>query len=137
MATPIKTVSEIPFIDNNLLKSIYAELTRREGPQILIKLNNYIESGETPLIIEALHYNIYSEYQAMTTYIKLRGFTSNYENGRYKVLEFIINCIIADPLNGDYADKSNSDLLKEAGRLLSTEQAMDDDLVWDFIPKRL
>ena len=33
----------------------------------------------------------------------------------------MLNCIIADPIDGDYHNKENIELLKEAGRLLDVE----------------
>ena len=132
----IKTVDQIEITDNNLMRSIYSEIIIREGMAYHDKLTECVKNKFTPIIFEAGQYNIYSEYMAMTNYIKLRGFRDNYEKGRYKVLEFMINCIIADPINGDYYDEKNSELIKEAGRLLHTEDAMHDGLVWAFIPKR-
>jgi len=132
----IKTVDQIEITDNNLMRSIYSEIIIREGMAYHDFFTECVKNKFTPIIFEAGQYNIYKEYMAMTNYIKLRGFRDNYEKGRYKVLEFMINCIIADPINGDYYDEKNSELIKEAGRLLHTEDAMHDGLVWAFIPKR-
>ncbi len=142
----IKTIDQIEIIDNNLMSSIYNEVINREGNgyhaiftecvKNTNKNTNKNKTTFTPIIFEAGHYNIYKEYTAMTNYINIRGFRDNYEKGRYKVIEFMLNCIIADPINGDYYEEKNSELIKEAGRLLHTENAMHDGLVWSFIPKR-
>lgn len=133
----IKRVDQINMIDNNLLKSILVEINNREGDSIKQKIQNSLKNDYMPLVFEATEYNIYTEYMAMKNFIDERGFSGNYEKGRFKTLEFMINCIIADPIDGNYYNKENAEIIKEAGRLLHSEDAMNDDLVWLFVPKRL
>jgi hypothetical protein len=134
-----KTVDKIEIKNNNLIQSIYDEiLAQDDGKNIHEKMTAYVKNRRTPLIFEAKEYNIYDEYMGITNFVKHRGgFQDNYEKGRYRVLEYIINCIIADPLEGDYYEENNTKLLKEGGELLNTEDAMQDTLVWLFVPKRL
>lgn len=132
----IKTVGQIKIINNDLMESIYAEIVNRDGHKMHEKIIECTQDIFPPMIFEAATYNIYKEYMAMTRFIKKRGFKNNYEKGRYKVLKFMLNCIIADPINGDYCNEENNELLKEAGRLLDTGGDMHDNLVWAFVPKR-
>lgn len=133
----IKTVDQIVIRDNNLMMSIYAEVFIRDGEIIHNNIETCLKNKHPPLIFEAETYNIYAEYMAMTRFIKQGGFRDNYQKGRYRVLEYILNCIIADPIEGDYYEKKNNELIEEAGRLLNTDNAMWDGLVWSFVPTRL
>ena len=136
MTTKPQTVNELTIIDNNLMKSIHVHIVNRDGDKIHKKLNECLLNGYQPIFFEAKQFNIYDEYMVMKRFIDERGFKSNYEEGRFKTLEYMINCIIADPINGDYYNKENNDLIKKGGELLASEDAMTDDLVWSFIPKR-
>ena len=85
-------------------------------------------------------YNILKEYDAIKKISEANGgFGSKYQEGRFKVLEYIINCATNEPINGDYFDPKNNQILKEAGKLLYEDSGMDgmhDRLVWAFVPKR-
>jgi hypothetical protein len=97
--------------------------------------------GHRTALKEAIEYNIFTEYKALGEYIP---FHSNqkiheYELGRYKILEYIINCLHHDPDNGDWYDDNNVKLIRDAGELLYKYDGMNgmhDALVWSFIPKR-
>jgi hypothetical protein len=131
----IKTVEQLEIIDDNLMKSIYDEVIKKDN-NIHNQLNECLKNGYTPIIFEAMEYNIYTEYMAMTKNFKKGISNGTFEQGFYKVLEFMINCIIADPINGNYYEQQNSDLLKEGGRLLNITGDMEDDLVWYFVPNK-
>ena len=88
-------------------------------------------------IEELKEYNIINEYNAM----KSMNFQASdlYKTARLKILQYIINCVNADSLNGDYYNENNRKLMIEAGNELNKEggmKSMHDDLVWSFIPKR-
>jgi len=88
---------------------------------------------------EAEEYNIFEEFNAIGKFIKERGIKNKYEQARYKILQYIINCIKADPEKGNYHNKENDKNIIEAGKLLYEFDGMDgmrDMLVWSFIPKR-
>ena len=84
---------------------------------------------------ELKEYDIMNEYNAL----KKMQHMDLYKSARFKILQYIINCVKADPINGDYYDKDNRKLMIEAGNELNSEggmNSMKDNLVWAFIPKR-
>lgn len=126
----VKTVDQIKIINNDLMKSIYDELLERDGTKIHTYLTNCVINGHKPIFYEAKEYGIYDEFMIMTKNIKENGFENNYEQGKYKVLEFMINCIIANPINGHYFDEKNRELIIDSKKLLNVK----DNLIWNFIP---
>ena len=136
MSNKFKTVDQLEIKNNNLMQAILDELIRREGDQIKNKMEKDLRNHYTPMFFEAKEYNVYDEYMAIKGFVEKRGFKDNYEKGRFKMLEFMINCIIAEPINGNYYCNEYGEIAKEAGRLLETEDAMWDELVWSFVPKR-
>lgn len=102
-------------------------------------------SGKNAAAKEAIHYNIFAEYNAMKKMIDNgiisldKGNDHKYKIGRFLTLKYIITCVKNDPDNGDYYDPENVSQLKKAGRLLYEADGMNgmhDGLVWSFIPKR-
>jgi hypothetical protein len=81
---------------------------------------------------ELKEFNIIPEYYALSK----KPNKNSYDLGRMNILKYIINCVKEDPINGDYYNKDNGELIKEAGRLLNETNDMRDGLVWSFIPKR-
>ena len=86
-------------------------------------------------------YNIQREYDAISKIIEHRKPEpiSKYKMGRYKILQYILECVKHDPSNGDWFNDENIKVLKEAGKLLYEFDKMDgmnDGLVWSFIPRR-
>ena len=83
-------------------------------------------------------YNIKREYEAIKRYHdKNKSFQNKTQEARYKLLKYIITCTAHDPINGDYYDKENIKLIKEAGKLLYESTAgMNDPLFWSFVPRR-
>ena len=84
---------------------------------------------------ELKHFNIIPEYDAL----RKKNNKNSFDIGRMKILEYIINCVKNDPINGDYYNKDNAKLMIEAGNELNKdggERSMRDLLVWSFIPKR-
>jgi len=84
-------------------------------------------------------WNIKREYVALQDFVKSRGYVSKYEEGRHKILKFILNKVYHDPANGDWNDDNNINLIKEAGQLLYDYDGMNgmrDCFVWSFIPNR-
>ena len=132
----MKTVSELTITNNNLMKSIYDEIISREGDKIKKQMADNLKIGYTPMFFEAKEYNIYDEYMAMKNIREKRVGVTNYEEGRFRILEYMINCIIAEPIDGNYYKKEYCDSVEEAAKLLATEDALYDGLAWSFIPKR-
>jgi len=85
-------------------------------------------------------FNIEREYNAIKKLVNLRGgYKDKYEEGRFKTLQYMINCVSNDHQNGDYYNEDNNALMTNAGKLLNQYDGMDgmrDPLVWSFIPKR-
>ena len=86
---------------------------------------------------ELKEYNIMKEYNSL----KSMNFPASdlYKSARLKILQYIINCVNADSLNGDYYNEDNRKLMIEAGNELNKEggfASMQYNLVWSFIPKR-
>lgn len=84
---------------------------------------------------ELKHFNIIPEYSAL----RKKNNKNSFDIGRMKILEYIINCVKNDPINGDYYNKENATLIREAGNELNKdggERSMREPLVWSFIPKR-
>ncbi len=84
---------------------------------------------------ELKHFNIIPEYNAL----RKKNNKNSFDIGRMKILEYIINCVKNDPINGDYCNKDNGKLIIDAGNELNKdggERSMRDLLVWSFIPKR-
>ncbi len=84
---------------------------------------------------ELKHFNIIPEYDAL----RKKNNKNSFDIGSMKILEYIINCVKNDPINGDYYNKDNAKLMIEAGNELNKdggERSMRDLLVWSFIPKR-
>jgi hypothetical protein len=84
---------------------------------------------------ELKHFNIIPEYSAL----RKKNNKNSFDIGRMKILEYIINCVKNDPINGDYYNKENGQLIIDAGNELNKdggERSMRDPLVWSFIPKR-
>src|SRR5579885_3309719 len=118
----IKKVNEIPTPYSSLMKNIHHYIMEIHGKSMNDKLNECLKKGYPAMFFEAKEYNIYDEYSAIKKLMEARGgSTTPYEEGRLKVLEYMINSIIADPIEGDYYEKTNNDLIKEAGRLLSQD----------------
>ena len=122
--------------NNNLMKCIYDEIISREGEKLKKQLDDNLRKGYKSMFFEAKEYNIYDEYMGIKKLKEMRGWQSKFDEGRFKILEYMINCIIADPINGDYYKKEYCDSVREAAKLLASEDALYDDLVWSFIPKR-
>ena len=84
-------------------------------------------------------WNIKREYEAIQNFVENRGYKNKYEEGRHKVLKYILNKVYHDPEKGDWDDDNNIKLIKEAGQLLydfDAMKGMKDGLVWSFIPDR-
>ena len=110
--------------------------------ELLVHFDKYSEPNPTALI-EACEYNVFSEYGALDRFDTYNEFgkckNMLYDKARYCILKYIIECVRNDPINGDYYEKSNSNLMKEAGELLNKTgdyDAMGDGLFWSFVPKR-
>ena len=87
---------------------------------------------------EAIEYNIYKEYNAIKKFMETTE-QSKYTMARFKILGYMIKCIDADPVNGDWYDEGHMKELKDAGRMLYEAEGMrgmQDELVWLFVPKR-
>jgi hypothetical protein len=83
-------------------------------------------------------YSIMTECRALHKYKSQREL-SKFDLARYYMLKYIIKCALKDPVCGDYSDKENTELMKEAGRLLNEDgglSSMHDGLVWSFVPRR-
>ena len=89
---------------------------------------------------ELKHFNIIPEYSAL----RKKNNKNSFDIGRMKILEYIINCVKNDPINGDYYNNIhlvniNAKIMIEAGNELNKdggERSMRELLVWSFIPKR-
>jgi len=93
-------------------------------------------------VMELLEYNIIQEHKGLKKFLDypdLEPKNRLYKQARYNILTYIINCVKADPQNGDHYDEDNKKILREAGELLYKEggmKSMHCPLVWSFIPKR-
>jgi hypothetical protein len=81
---------------------------------------------------ELKHFNIIPEYHSLRQIEEKTSF----ELARMNILQYIITCVKNDPINGDYYNKENGNLIIEAGKLLNKTNDMRDLLVWSFIPNR-
>ena len=133
--TAIKTIEEIEIINDNILGSICNEIKQREGDKFNERVKEYLRGGRKPMIFEATEYGIYEKYKEIKKK-KERGEIQKAEEGRYRVLKYMINCIIAEPMEGNNYSKENDEMVKEGGRMLDEEGVKYDENVWRYIPKR-
>lgn len=85
--------------------------------------------------LEAIDFNIFREYNALKN---LKG-DDKYRNGRFLLLEYVIDCVKNDPDEGNYFVPEMRDKVVKAGQLLYEADGMagmNDGLVWSFVPKR-
>ena len=96
---------------------------------------------------ELQEFNIFTEYKDIAKLLK------QYDNqampkavlvkkAEHKILKYVITCAVRDPINGDYSNEDNNNLLREAGNILNDcggIQEMRECMeyfVKAFIPKR-
>ena len=130
-----KTVEEITIKDGNLMQSVYDEIANREGKMKLEqKLQKCKDNGCTALLFESTH--VFNEYMEIDQDVRNDRVDGDFERAYHKILQFIINCIIADPIEGFFFNKKNHELIMEAGKLLHACNSMDHELILSIIPSR-
>lgn len=132
-----KTVNDLVF-DINDNESLYKSISNEISTNPVYKKMRatYPQINKYPALGELKEYNICTEYVAIKRQIDGGYNKSPFSAGFLKVLTYMINCVLADPMNGDHYDNNNNEILKEGGRLLSEDDSMHDNLVWLFIPRR-
>lgn len=110
-------------------------LTEEQFEQLMYEQEKHLNATQ-----EIDYFNIQREFDGIERITKKNPkLMSKYKLARYKILQYMINCVKHDGVNGDWYDEENYKLVKEAGMLLyqdSGDKGMHDRLFWSFIPRR-
>ena len=71
-------------------------------------------------------FNIITEFHGLRKLLQIDGVTTkDYKQARYNILQYIINCVKHDHVNGDYSNTVNDQLIIDAGHLLYSFDGME------------
>jgi len=108
-----------------------------------IGANRAVFAAPKGAALELFEFNIFKEYDALKRLVgvdEARGKIKDaYKIARMKIFEYILNCVKDDPIEGDYYNEENIQLLKDAGKMLYDSKGMKgmyDEMLWSFIPDR-
>jgi hypothetical protein len=94
------------------------------------------QMSEKPLTAkkELKQYNIVEEYEA----IARKESKSAYDNAMLNIFQYIMTSAKHDPVNGDYWNEANNELMKQAGELLNKDggKGLMHDTLLAWIPPR-
>ena len=115
----------------------------------LSELGAYADATQTSKTAkdELQEFNIITEYKDISNLIKRYDKITKpkdilIKTAEHKILKYVLTCAIHDPINGDYSNKDNFNLLKEAGNILNDCGGINEMrscveyFVKAFIPKR-
>jgi hypothetical protein len=125
---------------NEAMKQYLKEEKSESENQRFNKIKTLIDENngdisKFPAVQELFEYNIFPELNGLNRLIecaKLRGETDLYKIGRRGILEYIIQCVENEPVNGNYFTQDNKQLMVESGKILNKSGGIQ-DMIWRMI----